>query len=195
MALRYAILGVLTARPMSGYEIGKYFEDPVGFVWSAPQSQIYPELHRMEREGLIRAKVVQRGTRATKRRYSVTRAGKDALRRWLAEPTAPPPERDTFRLRAVYMDMVPSDVARAQFQAHLDYYEQRLRQWRERAAAMREHRTEILVDRLKHTPAERRDAVVAFKALAFDGQAARAEAEITWARDALALLDDLDNAD
>lgn len=192
MSLRYAILGALTAQPMSGYDMGKHFEDQVGFVWSAPQSQIYPELRRMEQDGLIEAEVVRRGTRATKRPYSITETGEQALRGWLAEPTPPPPDRDTFRLRTVYLDMVSLDVARGQFQAHLEYYERRLDQWLERAAAIREHRTDILIARLKHTPDERTKAVVAFKALAFDGQAARAEAEIAWARSALALIDELE---
>lgn len=192
MALRYAILGILTARPMSGYEIAKYFEDPMGFVWSAPQSQIYPELHRMEKDGLIEAEVVKRGSRATKRRYSVTGSGEDALRRWLADPAPAPPERDAFRLRTVYMDMVPIDVARKHFEVHLEYYERRAEQWRERAASFRERRSELLIERLRHTPADRHTAVVAFKALAFDGQAARADVEVAWAREALALIDELE---
>jgi PadR family transcriptional regulator AphA len=87
---------------------------------------------------------------------------------------------------------VPPDVARKHFQAHLEYYERQAEQWRERAAGFRERRSDLLVERLKHTPPERHAAVIAFKALAFDGQAARADVEVAWARTALALIEDLD---
>jgi DNA-binding PadR family transcriptional regulator len=192
MSLRHAILALLTAKPMSGYEMSKYLDDPVGFVWSAPQSQIYPELKRMEEEDLVSSETVARGTRATKRDYTVTEAGELELRDWLAEPAAPLPERDPIRLRAVYMDLAPPEAARAQFSAHLAHYEHRLEQWRERAAEIRERRYPLLVARLANTPEDEQEALVAFKTLAFEGQIARAEAEIAWARSGLALVDRLE---
>lgn len=192
MSLRHAMLALLTAKPMSGYELSTYLDDPVGFVWSAPQSQIYPELKRMADEALVTSETVARGARATKRHYSVTEAGELELREWLAELAPVPSERDSMRLRTVYMDLAPLDVARAQFEAHLRHYERRLGQWRERAAEIRERRYPLLVARLEHTPVEDQEALVAFKALAFEGQIARAEAEIAWARSGLELVDRLE---
>jgi PadR family transcriptional regulator AphA len=192
VSLRHAILALLTAKPMSGYELSRYLDDPVGFVWSAPQSQIYPELKRMEDETLVQSETVPRGARATKRHYSVTETGERALRDWLEQPATPPPERDPMRLRAVYLDLVPRDAARKQFEEHLKYYERRLVLWQNRAAEIREQDHPLLVARLEHTPAGDHEAMVAFKALAFDGQIARAEAEIAWARSGLALVDRLE---
>ena len=50
MSLRYALLAVLTAQPMTGYDLARTFHASVGHVWNAPNSQIYPELHRMEHQ-------------------------------------------------------------------------------------------------------------------------------------------------
>ena len=49
MSLRYALLALLTVEPMTGYDLSKRFESSVAYVWHAPDSQIYPELRRMER--------------------------------------------------------------------------------------------------------------------------------------------------
>ena len=53
MALRYAILGLLSAEPMSGYDLAKWMDRGLGNIWSAHASQIYPELARMVEAGVI----------------------------------------------------------------------------------------------------------------------------------------------
>ena len=53
MSLRYALLALLTAQPMTGYDLARAFHTSVGHVWHAPDSQIYPELRRMEADGLL----------------------------------------------------------------------------------------------------------------------------------------------
>ena len=53
MALRYAILGLLSAEPMSGYDLSKWMDRGLGNIWSAHASQIYPELARMVDAGAI----------------------------------------------------------------------------------------------------------------------------------------------
>ena len=55
MSLRHALLALLTAGPLTAYDISKQFSASVGFVWYAPDSQIYPALRRMEADGLVEA--------------------------------------------------------------------------------------------------------------------------------------------
>jgi len=40
MSLRYAILGLLSAEPMSGYDLAKWMDRGLGNIWSAHASQI-----------------------------------------------------------------------------------------------------------------------------------------------------------
>ncbi len=83
MSLRYALLALLTAQPMTGRGLAKTFHSSVGHVWHAPDSQIYPELKRMELDGLIQGEDIARSSRAvnaTKRLYGITDAGVAAFR-------------------------------------------------------------------------------------------------------------------
>ncbi|MEO2119555.1 MAG: PadR family transcriptional regulator, partial [Microbacterium sp.] len=67
MSLRYALLALLRVGPLSGYELAKQFTQSVGHVWHAPDSQIYPELRKMEADGLVEAEEQARGERGTRR--------------------------------------------------------------------------------------------------------------------------------
>jgi DNA-binding PadR family transcriptional regulator len=82
MSLRHAVLGLLTWQPMTGYELASKFDVSLGNAWHASHSQIYPELGKLEDEGLI--EVVARGARNS-RTYGVTDDGRAELRRWLVE--------------------------------------------------------------------------------------------------------------
>ena len=45
------ILGMLAARPRSGYEIKQLVDNSARFFWAASYGQIYPELKRLEDAG------------------------------------------------------------------------------------------------------------------------------------------------
>lgn len=67
MSLRYALLALLSSREMTGYDVSKQFSQSVAHVWHAPDSQIYPELRRMEQDGLLEAETVPWGPRGARR--------------------------------------------------------------------------------------------------------------------------------
>jgi PadR family transcriptional regulator AphA len=48
-----SLLGVLSLRPMSGYEIRQFMERSTSNFWSESFGQIYPALKRMLAEGLV----------------------------------------------------------------------------------------------------------------------------------------------
>ena len=51
--LKYAILGLLNQKSMSGYELSSEFESALNEFWNAKHSQIYPELKKLTEEGMI----------------------------------------------------------------------------------------------------------------------------------------------
>lgn len=51
--LKYAILGLLNRKPMTGYDLSKEFNFQLNEFWSAKHSQIYPELKKLTNEDLI----------------------------------------------------------------------------------------------------------------------------------------------
>jgi DNA-binding PadR family transcriptional regulator len=109
--LGYAVLGLLAEGPRTGYDIARLMDRPIGYVWSARHSQIYPELARLEAAGLIRHRVVDGpGPRDTKR-YRITAAGRRALDGWLDSPLRPETARSELLLRVRALGELPADRA------------------------------------------------------------------------------------
>jgi DNA-binding PadR family transcriptional regulator len=192
MSLRHALLAVLSAEPMTGYDLVKYFDGTVAFVWNAPHSQVYPELRRMEEAGLVCATTVPRGERATKREYELTEAGERELHRWVSELHPPAPERNVDRLKAAHFEWGTYESIRRQLREHLNHWSGQRRQWRQLVESIESSEVPLLRRRLERLPEEQHEAVVAFRAFAFGGQIARADAEIAWAKRGLALVEQLE---
>ncbi len=92
MSLKHAILGFLSYKSLSGYDLKKAFDKSVRHFWSANQSQIYRTLAQMNDEGLVEKEVIERDERLDMKIYSITNAGRTELHDWLATPL---PERET----------------------------------------------------------------------------------------------------
>lgn len=192
MSLRHALLALLTARPMTGYDCAKVFERSVDYVWHAPHSQIYPELRKMEADGLVAAELAARGERGTKRTYEITRAGREELRRWVAEPAPIERPRDVERLRSTYLELADYDDARRYFRAHLEHYEQWQARWDWHARQIEALETPLIRARLAAEGTGDAEAAVAYKVHAYRGLAAQARLEVEWAAEGLALVDRLE---
>jgi PadR family transcriptional regulator AphA len=86
------ILGFLRLGAETGYEIKQLTDRSTRFFWGASYGQIYPELRRLEREGLAVGSDEPRGG-VRRRVYRITKAGERAVSEWLADP------REDFELR------------------------------------------------------------------------------------------------
>jgi DNA-binding PadR family transcriptional regulator len=83
---KYALMGVLTLGPMSGYDIKKTIEVSLGNFWSESYGQIYPILKSLVAEGLATATVETRAGKPNRKVYALTQAGREELDRWLHGP-------------------------------------------------------------------------------------------------------------
>lgn len=81
------ILGLLSIRPMSGYDVKRFVDHSTRFFWAASYGQIYPELRRLETEGLVASESSPAGGRP-RTLYRLTDAGEQALGDWLRAPGA-----------------------------------------------------------------------------------------------------------
>lgn len=190
--MRHALLGLLSAHPMSGYDLTKMFHRSVAFMWHAPHSQIYPELRRMESIGLVTANSTRRGERGVKRIYSITPAGVVELRRWVGEATMPERVRDAQRLKSAYLEYGDFGNARRHLRSHLDHYEWWERLWTAHVEELVARSAPFVRERLASAAVEDHDAVVAFKVHAYRGLVAQARTEVEWAKDGLRLVDELE---
>ena len=84
---RYALLGLLSWRAMSGYEIKRLVEVGLSHFWQESYGQLYPTLSRMEGEGAVRKREAREGRKRDRFEYAVTAKGLRELRGWLGEET------------------------------------------------------------------------------------------------------------
>ncbi|MGW6173468.1 helix-turn-helix transcriptional regulator [Arthrobacter sp. NPDC055138] len=188
MSLQYAVLGVLEARPMTGYELTQFFESTARWVWTAPQSQIYPLLTKMATDGLIAGEEQVRGSRLKRTSYSITDAGLAELRRWLAESHAEPNVRDAFLLQVLFLDMIPPAEAEAVLRAHVAEIQDRREQWAAHRARLAAADTPLIQERLQRRDPADHARIVNLKTHVFDYLIDSATLRIEWAEKAIAIM-------
>jgi DNA-binding PadR family transcriptional regulator len=126
----YLVLGCLaTGGPATPYELKQQVLGGVGYFWTFPHSQLYSEPARLAAAGYVSEEREEGGRR--RRVFSVTDAGRAALRSWLADPTDQLPEiRDIALLKLFFGAQADAaqlvSLAKAQRDAHrrrLETYE------------------------------------------------------------------------
>jgi transcriptional regulator len=73
------ILRVVALAPVHGYGISQRLKQISRDVLDVRQGSLYPALHRLEKEGLIRAEWLESDTGHRAKFYSMTRAGRKRL--------------------------------------------------------------------------------------------------------------------
>lgn len=107
---KYAILGMLSIEPMSGYDIKKEIQESISNFWTESYGQIYPVLKSLVAEKLV-TKTVQKGAGKPDRHvYSLTAAGRKELQSWLAEAVTPKVERNELLLKLFFGEEVEVSV-------------------------------------------------------------------------------------
>lgn len=104
MSLSYAMLGLLSYGPMTGYTLKKIFDKSISQVWAASLSQIYRELGKLEKKGWVSSNIQKQEDRPDKRIYEITDEGKTAFLTWLDHfpEKLMAPKRDEFMLRIFF---------------------------------------------------------------------------------------------
>ncbi|MCL2552013.1 MAG: PadR family transcriptional regulator [Actinomycetia bacterium] len=125
MSLPHAILTALLEKPSSGLELTRRFDRSIGFFWSATHQQIYRELNRLERDGLIHP-LPQPPSRGQRKEYEVLPAGRAELARWVGEEQDPRPIRDPLLLRLRAATVVGTGGLAAELRRHLELHRQQL---------------------------------------------------------------------
>lgn len=126
--LKYAILGLVNRRPMTGYDIAREFkEKELSNFWSAKHSQIYPELRKLVEEGMLEFDVEISGEVLEKKVYRLTEKGRQEFMEWLLrDETMEPTFKDKFRLRMYFTECMPAEDAVALLQSQLVQRQEKL---------------------------------------------------------------------
>jgi DNA-binding PadR family transcriptional regulator len=118
--LEVALLGLLSVRPMTGYEIRRHFDRALAPWWDTPRTQIYPKLRELESRRLIEHEYVVQESKPNKRVYSPTPVGRDRLRSWLEGSIQWPDLRHQMMMRLFLGHLLPADDLRALLAGYRD---------------------------------------------------------------------------
>jgi PadR family transcriptional regulator AphA len=111
MSLSHAILGLLSCKEMTGYDLKYYFDASIKHFWPAHLSQIYRELKNMESKGWVDSHIEPQETRPDRRVYRITDEGQEEFLAWMNKT----PEsfvsfaRDETALRMFFASRVDKD--------------------------------------------------------------------------------------
>src|SRR6476469_9060870 len=101
------ILGMIAFVKRPGYDIKTVVDRTARYFGAASYGQIYPELKRLEDQGLVRGRPEPSGGRA-RTVYELTESGKAVLENWLAADDEPTYElRDEGMLKLFFSDSLP----------------------------------------------------------------------------------------
>jgi DNA-binding PadR family transcriptional regulator len=106
MSIKLAILGLLSWKSSTGYELKKIFEDSSFMYWSGNNNQIYKALMNMENEELVTSEVVHQDNSPSKKIYTITEEGLKELRKWLVSSPEAPEIKKTFLVQLAWSDML-----------------------------------------------------------------------------------------
>jgi len=139
MSIKYAILGLLHYKDMHGYRIKEHIERNFGYMWSINYGQIYPNLKRLEADGLVTKKEVPQENAPDRKLYSLTEKGREAFTDWLTEePEREMLIRDPFLLRFIFFGFGDPETALEQIDKQIELYkstrikrEQNMERWKD----------------------------------------------------------------
>lgn len=112
-ATRFAILGLLRFKPMSGYDLRQTIPESIGNFWTLSFGQIYPALAQMYDDGWVTRTSTDTGKRE-RHVYAVTPVGLEALHRWLRSDLPASAPRNELLLRLFVGGSLEPDALRAQ---------------------------------------------------------------------------------
>ncbi len=141
MTYKYLILGLLTERPMSGYDIKKQVKTALNAITSASYGTLYPMLHQLLADGCVEVEEVPQHGRPSKKVYSITDSGRSDLIQWLKQPAVTDQIRREFLLKLYLATNLPEKDLRtiiAQRRKETDQQMQLLRTDREKAGTQQQ---------------------------------------------------------
>lgn len=160
LAGEYAVLGLLTLRPMHGYDMARYFHEELAEVLPLEQSLLYAYVRNVEGRRLVEWAEERVGNRPPRKVYFLTEEGERAAWAWLQRPVERMRDvRAELLVKLFVLHQTNREVERQLLSEQIEACEQ----YRARAAT-------------------RASSSTGFAALVADSKRTAAEATVTWLR-------------
>jgi DNA-binding PadR family transcriptional regulator len=164
----YAILGLLSVRSWTTYELAKQVRRSLNWFWPRAERKLYDEPKHLVADGLATASRQFTGRRP-RTVYEITDEGRAALRQWLDQGSAPPSTEFEAMLKVFFADAGSLEQLAGTIEAIGEAAAERLRELGAMAAQTADGGTEF--EGRRH-----------ISALALRLQYLQEEAVLTWSR-------------
>ncbi len=122
MPIRYAILGLLSYKSLTGYDLKKIMQDSPFMYWSGNNNQIYKALVDLHNEGYVTSEIFHQESFPSKKVYTITDAGLSELKRWTLSLPEVPEIRNTFLVQLAWT----AQLSNKEIDSLLSKYEQEI---------------------------------------------------------------------
>ncbi|HEX9063117.1 MAG TPA: DUF4180 domain-containing protein [Clostridia bacterium] len=106
MSIKYAILGLLSWKPSTGYELKKIFEESSSMYWSGNNNQIYKALVQLLDEGFVTSETEHQEGLPSKKIYTITGEGLSELKDWVISSPEAPEFKKPFLVQLAWSDLL-----------------------------------------------------------------------------------------
>ncbi len=94
--LRHLVLGLLTKKALTGYDIKVFLESFSWLIGSPSCGSLYPTLHALRDDKLVTQEV-----ESSRKIYSITATGRQELKKWTAQPLTQETSLKTFLMHLI----------------------------------------------------------------------------------------------
>lgn len=129
MALPHAILASLLNGPMTGYDLAKQFNTS-GFFWRATHQQIYLELGKLEKQGMLEEVAEEAQLRLDRVPRRITEAGRAYLLEWVDSPSEPASIKEDVLVKCLTLGLASPDQLHDQIARKKAQHAERLSAYR-----------------------------------------------------------------
>jgi DNA-binding PadR family transcriptional regulator len=123
MSIYHAILGMLSYKPLTGYDLKKIMQESSFMHWSGNNNQIYKALLELNDNGFVTNEVRHQDHSPSKKIYTITDDGLLELKKWLKSSPDTPEIKKTFLVQLAWANQ----LSNAEIEAILDQYEQEIK--------------------------------------------------------------------
>lgn len=118
MSIHHVLLGLLSAKPLTGYDIKKKMQDIPFMHWSGNNNQIYKTLLQLREQGYVVYEVQHQDGAPSKKIYSITEPGLEWLKQWVKSAEIEILDgRHTFLIQLIFSGLLESEEQRNLFSA------------------------------------------------------------------------------
>jgi PadR family transcriptional regulator, regulatory protein AphA len=136
MSLPHALLGMISYRPGTGYDLKAAFKESIYYFWNATLPQIYRTLNQLEADGWLVSSMEHQDGKPSRKVYEITMEGRAEFLRWLTEPPEMTRPKQPLLMKIFFGNQVPADALKGHVTKWRDYHARMLARYEGEVASV-----------------------------------------------------------